>query len=122
METNIPTEVVTDTGNCQSARARSKKRGGQTSVFGDRIKTIDIVRGVALCGILLMNIPLFGIHWSVFISTYQGPHNTADFYTMNTIDLLFEGTMRGLFSMLVWRRDGVVHPKQKGTAGRADGG
>jgi uncharacterized membrane protein YeiB len=33
----------------------------QPVAASERIKTIDIVRGVALCGILLMNIPGFGI-------------------------------------------------------------
>src|SRR5215213_272182 len=67
---------------------------------GDRIKTIDIIRGVALCGILLMNIPGFGISWTAFDSVRRGPHNTADYYTDEVIAVFFEGTMRGLFSML----------------------
>ena len=67
----------------------------------ERIKTIDIVRGVALLGILLMNIPGFGIDWGSGIDPIRrGPHNTADFRTMQVISVFFEGTMRGLFSML----------------------
>ncbi|HEY0731041.1 MAG TPA: hypothetical protein VGD33_01380, partial [Chitinophagaceae bacterium] len=66
----------------------------------ERIKTGDIVRGVALLGILLMNIPGFGIHWSVYPRIAEGPHNTADYYTLATIETFFSGTMRGLFSML----------------------
>ena len=66
----------------------------------ERIKTIDIVRGVALLGILLMNIPGFGIHWSVYPAIAEGAHNTADFYTLATVETFFSGTMRGLFSML----------------------
>ena len=66
----------------------------------DRIKTIDIVRGVALLGILLMNIPLFGIDWGSMDPIRRGSHNTADFRTMQVISVFFEGTMRGLFSML----------------------
>jgi uncharacterized protein len=65
-----------------------------------RIKTIDIVRGVALLGILLMNIPLFGINWANLDPVRRGPHDTADFRTMQVISVFFEGTMRGLFSML----------------------
>ena len=52
----------------------------------ERIKTVDIVRGVALLGILLMNIPGFGIHWSVYPRIAEGPHNTADYYTLATIE------------------------------------
>ncbi len=66
----------------------------------ERIKTIDIVRGVALLGILLMNIGGFGIDWSTVDGAIRGPHDTADFRTLAVIETFFSGTMRGLFSML----------------------
>jgi uncharacterized protein len=66
----------------------------------DRIKTVDMVRGFALLGILLMNMPGFSIHESKFLSILQGPHDNADYKTMVIIFSFFEGTMRGLFSML----------------------
>ena len=69
-------------------------------VQADRIKTIDMVRGFALLGILLMNIPGFGINFDAWNRILTGPHNTKDFYTFVAIDSFFDGTMRGLFSML----------------------
>ena len=66
----------------------------------ERFQTVDLVRGFALLGILLMNIPGFGIDGSAFYNIIHGPHNTADYYTMAAIFSFFDGTMRGLFSML----------------------
>ena len=67
----------------------------------DRIKTVDMIRGFALLGILLMNIPGFGINWSVYYDVLiKGAHNTKDYYTVAAIFSFFDGTMRGLFSML----------------------
>ncbi len=66
----------------------------------DRIPTVDMVRGFALLGILLMNIMGFSSHNSLFFGAILGPHDSADYITILIIMSFFEGTMRGLFSML----------------------
>ena len=66
----------------------------------DRLQTVDMIRGVALLGILMMNIPGFGIHWSVYDLILKGAKSNADFITLEVVETFFSGTMRGLFSML----------------------
>jgi uncharacterized protein len=59
-----------------------------------------MIRGVALLGILMMNIPGFGIDGISFNTILGGSHKNADFKTFVVIETFFSGTMRGLFSML----------------------
>ena len=64
----------------------------------NRINSVDIIRGVALCGMILVNIPEFGLPYSSpnVDAIGTGP-NLAAWWTNS---MFFEGTMRGLFSML----------------------
>jgi uncharacterized protein len=66
----------------------------------DRISSLDVLRGVALLGILLMNIIGFGLPFA-----YDNPSNAGGatganlgFWFVNHV--LFEGKMRALFSLL----------------------
>jgi uncharacterized protein len=65
-----------------------------------RIEALDFVRGVALFGILLMNITGFGLP-----DAYTNPQNAGgatgiNLFTWIITEIGFEGTQRGLFSML----------------------
>jgi uncharacterized protein len=67
----------------------------------ERIVLLDVIRGVAICGILLMNIPYFGR--AVFADDPRVFHELSSPQNMRTwfvINFLMEGSMRGLFSML----------------------
>src|SRR5882757_2254546 len=81
-------------------KAAGQQSGVRPVSSTERIKTVDVVRGFALLGILLMNMPGFGIHWSEMLNVAKGPHAGKDYYALAAILTFFDGTMRGLFSML----------------------
>jgi uncharacterized protein len=72
----------------------------QPTTKTERIAAMDTIRGISLFGILLMNITGFGLYKAYFDPTNNGgatgPNLTVWWMNM----LLFEGTMRGMFSML----------------------
>lgn len=67
----------------------------------DRIITLDTVRGVAVMGILLMNIVAFGLVDAAYMNPRaQGGATGADLWVYLFNFVLFDGKMRGLFSFL----------------------
>jgi uncharacterized protein len=68
----------------------------------DRIESLDVLRGVALLGILLLNVLGFGLASSGYFdpTAAAGAHPTLNLAVWATVDVLFEGAMRCLFSML----------------------
>ncbi len=62
----------------------------------ERIIILDSLRGIAILGILLMNIPSFGLGADPFINSETG----INFTTWHFIKLIPDGTQRALFSML----------------------
>ncbi|GAB4015056.1 DUF418 domain-containing protein [Spirosoma migulaei] len=91
----------------------------------ERIQTIDILRGVALLGILLMNIPYFSMA-ERFSEVFQSDPTNVNFWVSAGITILFEGKMRALFSMIFGvgiilfmarkEKDGPGHDIQSGKA------
>jgi len=66
----------------------------------DRIQSLDIMRGIVLFGILLMNINGMGLARAYDDPTVSGGSTGWDLYTWITTNMFFEGTMRALFSLL----------------------
>lgn len=66
----------------------------------DRIQSLDIMRGIVLFGILLMNINGMGLAHAYSDPTVSGGSTGWDLYTWIGTNMFFEGTMRALFSLL----------------------
>jgi len=70
-------------------------------VRGKRILTLDIVRGVAVMGILAMNIVAFAMpEQAMFNPLAYGSERAIDFASYAFSFIFVEGKMRGLFSFL----------------------
>ncbi|WP_179022294.1 DUF418 domain-containing protein [Winogradskyella forsetii] len=66
----------------------------------ERIQSLDVMRGIVLFGILLMNINGMALAHAYEDPTVSGGAKGWDLYTWITTNMLFEGTMRALFSLL----------------------
>ena len=73
----------------------------------ERVSNIDVLRGIALLGILVLNIDDFGNPGPVHdvpigtpIDNFAGPHVYLNLALLMIKWMFFEGKMRGLFSML----------------------
>ena len=66
----------------------------------DRIGMLDTTRGIAVLGILMMNITGFGLPNAYDNPTVWGGDSAADMAVWRIMSLLVEGTMRGLFTIL----------------------
>ena len=72
-----------------------------TTEAGPRIASLDIVRGIAVMGILAMNIVAFGMPFQAYMNpTAYGLEGVADFWSWVLSFVFIDGRMRGLFSFL----------------------
>jgi uncharacterized protein len=85
----------------------------------DRIHSLDVIRGAALFGILLMNITMFGLPSAYFDPTVYGGATGANLWAWIIAQVGFEGTQRGLFSIL-FGAGLVLLTTRLEKAGRAD--
>lgn len=66
-----------------------------------RITTLDAVRGFAVMGILLLNIVDMGMPGYAYVDpNFYGGADGANWWTWATMYVLFDGKMRGLFTMM----------------------
>lgn len=66
----------------------------------ERIDSLDVIRGIALLGILLMNINGMGLPFAYSDPTIAGGADGLNLNVWIVNNMLFEGTMRGLFTLL----------------------
>lgn len=71
------------------------------SAVAPRYLTLDVVRGIAVMGILLANIPAFALPGAAYFSPLAwGGHGLKEIAVWLTNFIFVEGKMRGLFSFL----------------------
>ena len=89
---------------------------GSQAASGDRILSIDVVRGMAVLGILLMNVVAMGLPTYAYLNPiFGGGTEGADFWTWAVNNVLADGKMRALFTMLFGASAVLI-------AGRAEAG
>lgn len=66
----------------------------------ERITALDSIRGIAILGILLMNIPYFALPHTVGYDPSIRGETGINYYLWYIVTWLFDGTQRALFSML----------------------
>jgi uncharacterized protein len=66
----------------------------------ERVQSLDVIRGAAVFGILLLNITGFGLPMAYSDPTVWGGATGANLWAWITTTVLFEGTQRALFSVL----------------------
>jgi uncharacterized protein len=72
-----------------------------TTEAGPRIATLDIVRGIAVMGILAMNIIAFAMPFQAYLNPLAfGMDSAADYWSWVVSFVFVDGKMRGLFSFL----------------------
>jgi uncharacterized protein len=69
-------------------------------IASGRVNSLDVIRGIALLGILLMNINGMGLPFAYSDPTIAGGAEGLNLKVWILNNMLFEGTMRGLFTLL----------------------
>jgi len=89
-----------------------------STASAERHLSIDAVRGMAVLGILLMNIVGMGLPSFAYIDpTYAGGSTGADFWTWAVNNVLTDGKMRALFTMLFGASTVLIAERAAGGSG-----
>ncbi len=86
----------------------------------ERLKLVDALRGVAVLGILLMNIPGFSMP-EYSSESYKSDPTNVNFWVSAVISVVFEGKMRALFGMLFGAGVHAVRFKERAGGEIGDG-
>lgn len=84
-----------------------------------RIEALDFVRGVALFGILYMNVVAFGLPYAYANPANAGGADGANLWVWAFGEIFVEGTQRGLFSLL-FGASAILLTSRLEAAGRRD--
>jgi uncharacterized protein len=103
----------------QAAGASTTNESISAAPVALRIEALDVVRGVALFGILLMNITGFGLAQAYTNPTNDGGATGANLWSWIITQMFFEGTQRGLFSLL-FGASIILFTSRLEAAGRSD--
>jgi uncharacterized protein len=87
---------------------------------GERNRLVDALRGVALLGILLINIPIFAMA-EYSSEAYRNDPASVNFWVNATVHVFFEGKMRAMFGM-IFGAGVLLFVLKKEKTGRSVGG
>src|SRR5262245_3982109 len=71
----------------------------QTALSKKRLITLDVLRGIALLGILLITMPKYALPEGFLQTIVQDP-NSVNFRMAGFMNIFLEGKMRAIFSMI----------------------
>ena len=102
LNTSAPGDALTDLADAAvMPGSRPSPRLSLAAPVSDsgRVRLIDMLRGIAVLGILLINIQLFGLP-DYFSESFKNDPGDGNFWLLHFTTVLFGGKMRALFGIL----------------------
>lgn len=105
----------------ESATALPRLPAAEPTPREQRVTSVDVVRGFALLGILLMNIVGFGLYrWAYAYPTAAGGADGANLWIWIILHIAAEGKMRCLFSLVFGASIVLLASRLEGRSDAAD--